>query len=193
MTAREILKGMLRTAFRLPEGCPVPFGVKWRLGQAVGIHFNISWPTHFTSTIHAPEKIELGRGTFPGDSPHCYIQAGNGIIVGDHTNLGPGVGLISANHDPLDNSRWLPAPPIRLGRHCWLGMNAIVLPGVTLGDYTIVGAGAVVTRSFPEGYQVIGGNPAAVLRSFNAEEIALIKESRPCSPESSKKSEVSPP
>lgn len=177
MTARQVAKGAARWLFRLPEGCPVPFGIKWRLGQMVGIHFGISWPTHFTSTIHAPERVRLGKATFPGDSPHCYIQARNGIIIGDGTNLGPGVGLISANHDPLDNGRWLKAPPIRLGRHCWLGMNAIVLPGVALGDHTIVGAGAVVTTSFPEGYRVIAGNPARVLRVFTDEEIAQLRGS----------------
>lgn len=88
----------------------------------------------------------------------------NGIEVGDRTNLGPGVGLISANHDPADNTRWLPADPIRLGKDCWLGMNAIILPGVQLGDRTVVGAGSVVTKSFADGYCVIAGNPARLLR-----------------------------
>jgi len=90
----------------------------------------------------------------------------NGIEIGDRTNLGPGVGLISANHDPSDNTGWLPSPPIRLGKDCWLGMHAVILPGVHLGDSTIVGAGSVVTKSFPDGCCVIAGNPARVLRKL---------------------------
>ena len=142
----------------------MPFGIKWRLGQCLGINWDVPWPVHHTSTVWSPERVRLGSGTFPGDSPGCYIQALNGIEIGDRTNLGPGVGLISANHDPADNTRWLPAPPIRLGKDCWLGMNVIVLPGVQLGDRTIVGAGAVVTKSFVDGHCVIAGNPARLLR-----------------------------
>ncbi len=164
-----MLKRAVIAVFRLPEGCPVPFGLLWRLGQLVGIHSRVPWPVHFTSTIRAPRRVKLGKGTFPGDSPNCYIQALNGIEIGDYSNLGPGVGLISANHDPLENGRWLKAPPIRLGRHCWLGMNSIVLPGVQLGDYTVVGAGTVVTRSFPEGYCVLAGNPAREIRKLPRE------------------------
>lgn len=40
---------------------------------------------------------------------------------------------------------------VYIGKRCFIGANAIVLPGVKLGDSTIVGAGAVVTRSFSEG------------------------------------------
>lgn len=157
---------LLRSVFRIPQGCGVRFGVWWRLGQLVGVNSNVRWPVHFTTTVRSPRRVRLGRETFPGDSPNCYIQANNGIEVGDYTNLGPGVGLISANHDPLDNSKHLPAPPIRIGRNCWIGMNAVILPGVTLGDRTIVGAGAIVTKSFPEGNCVIAGNPARVIRTL---------------------------
>lgn len=169
---RRVAKELAVKTLRIPRGCPVPFGVWWRLGQLFGVNRHVPWPVHFTSTVRVPQRVKLGRETFPGDSPHCYIQAINGIEIGDHANLGPGVGLISASHDPLNNRRWIRKPPIRIGRHCWLGMNVIVLPGVSLGDYTIVGAGAVVTRSFEEGYCVLAGNPARVIRHLDREEIA---------------------
>ncbi len=161
--AVRVARGLLR----VPEGCSVRFALqdkfwKWILRQ----NSRVPWPVHFTSQVICPEKVKLGRCAFPGDSPHCYIQAINGIEIGDYTNIAPGVGLISANHDPLDNARHLPAPPIRIGAHCWIGINAVILPGVMLGDYTIVGAGAVVTKSFPEGYCVIAGNPARKIREL---------------------------
>lgn len=163
MPSRRAIRRMLC----VPEGCSTKFYVLYRLGRIVGINSRVPWPVHFTSTIHHPKRVKRGRGAHPGDSPNCYINAQNGIEIGDWTNLGPGVGLVSANHDPADNSRWLHAPPIRLGRHCWVGMNAVILPGVQLGDHTIVGAGAVVTKSFPEGYCVIAGNPARKLRELD--------------------------
>lgn len=164
---RNALKTLLATLFRLPEGIGVEFGILWRLGQLLGLNRHVPWPVHFTTTVRRPERVLLGRSTFPGDSPNCYIQAINGIEVGDGTNVGPGVGLISANHHPLHNDRYVKGPPIRLGRHCWVGMNAVILPGVELGDYTVVGAGAIVTRSFPEGHCVLAGNPARVVRRLD--------------------------
>jgi len=94
----------------------------------------------------------------------------NGIEIGDYTNIAPGVGIISANHDPVDNDKHLPSPPIKIGKHCWIGINAVILPGVILGDYTIVGAGAVATKSFEEGYCIIAGNPAKLLRKIELKE-----------------------
>ncbi len=164
---RNALKTLLAALFRLPKGIGVEFGILWRLGQFVGLNRHVPWPVHFTTTVRRPERVRLGRNTFPGDSPHCYIQAINGIEVGDGTNIGPGVGLISANHHPIQNDRYVKGPPIRLGRHCWVGMNAVILPGVELGDYTVVGAGAIVTRSFPEGCCVLAGNPARLVRRLD--------------------------
>lgn len=128
---------------------------------------DVTWAIHFTSTIHHPEKIIRGKNVFPGDSPGNYIEASNGIIIGDYTNLGPNVGLLSSNHDLIDNSKTLLASPITIGGFCWIGMNAVILPSVVLGDFTIVGAGAVVTKSFPDGYCVIAGNPAVEIKKID--------------------------
>lgn len=114
-----------------------------------------------------PQNVRRGRASYPGDMPGCYIQAMNGIEIGDYCLFGPNVGLISANHDPMDPKKHLAAPPIKLGDHCWIGMNAVVLPGVVLGPRTSVGAGSVVTGSFPEGNCVLAGNPARVIRRLN--------------------------
>ena len=54
--------------------------------------------------------------------------------------------------------------PIRVGRNCFIGGGAVLMPGVTVGDGSIVGAGAIVTEDVPPGCAV-GGNPARVLRA----------------------------
>jgi acetyltransferase-like isoleucine patch superfamily enzyme len=131
----------------------------------------VNWAIHYTSTVIHPEKIVRGKNVYPGDSPGNYIQAKNGIEIGDHTNIGPNVGIISANHDLINNLEHPAALPIKIGKHCWIGMNAVILPEVILGDYTIVGANAVVTKSFSEGYCVIAGNPAKIIKTLSAAEI----------------------
>jgi acetyltransferase-like isoleucine patch superfamily enzyme len=138
----------------------------------------VKWAIHHTSTIHNADRITRGKNVYPGDSPGVYINAANGVVLGDYTNIGPNVGIISSNHDPIDNDRHVTAAPIEIGRFCWLGMGAVVLPGVKLGDFTIVGAGAVVTKSFTEGYCVIAGNPARIIKQLNREECDAFAQSR---------------
>ena len=138
----------------------------------------VGWAVHHTSTIHAPEKIIRGKNVYPGDSPGVYINANNGVYIGDYTNIGPNVGIISSNHDAVNNDMQVQEAPVHVGAHCWMGMGAIILPGVSLGDFTIVGAGAVVTKSFPDGYCVIAGNPATVIKQLNRQECEDFAEGR---------------
>jgi acetyltransferase-like isoleucine patch superfamily enzyme len=52
----------------------------------------------------------------------------------------------------------------RIGRNCFIGGRALILPGVEIGDGCVVGAGAVVTKSVPAG-SIVAGNPARVIRT----------------------------
>jgi len=162
---------MIRRAFGLRKEMSMGFYITDFIFRKIfRQNAGVKWAVHHTSTIHCPEKITRGRGTYPGDSPGVYINATNGVHIGDYTNLGPHVGIVSVNHDPIDNDARVPESPIDIGNYCWLGMNAVVLPGVVLGDFTIVGAGAVVTKSFAEGYCVIAGNPATIIKQLNKTE-----------------------
>ena len=129
-----------------------------------------TWPVHFTSTLIYPERIVRGKNVYPGDSPANYIQAINGIKIGDHTNIGPHVSIISANHDTRDNSRHIECGPVEIGNRCWIGSHAVILPGVILGDHTIVAAGAIVNKSFPIGHCVLAGNPAIIVKELSISE-----------------------
>jgi acetyltransferase-like isoleucine patch superfamily enzyme len=136
------------------------------------------WAIHHTSTIHCPGRLKRGKNVFPGDSPGVYINASNGVEIGDYTNIGPNVGIVSTNHDFINNDQHTAEDPIIIGKFCWMGMGAVVLPGITLGDFTIVGAGAIVTRSFTDGYCVIAGNPARVIKQLNKEECNAFAQSK---------------
>jgi acetyltransferase-like isoleucine patch superfamily enzyme len=57
------------------------------------------------------------------------------------------------------------ARPIRLGRNCWVGFGACVLPGVRIGEGSIVAARSVVAEDVPP-YVVVAGNPARVVREL---------------------------
>ena len=139
---------------------------------------DVRWAIHHTSTIHSPQKIARGKNVYPGDSPGVYINAVNGVSIGDYTNIGPNVGIISSNHDFVNNDAHVATAPIEIGRFCWMGMGAVILPGVRIADFTIVGAGSIVTKSFPEGYCVLAGNPARVIKYLNREECDAFAQSK---------------
>ena len=89
------------------------------------------------------------------------------IHIGRGSYIAPNVGIITSNHriDSLDEHE--SGQDVILGERCWIGMNAVILPGVVLGPGTVVAAGSVVTKSFPEGHSVIGGVPATLLKIVN--------------------------
>jgi acetyltransferase-like isoleucine patch superfamily enzyme len=116
-----------------------------------------------------PKNIYCGIETSPGYSPGCYIQSKGRVFIGDYTQIGPNVGIISSNHSIYDNSEHI-INEIVIGKYCWIGMGSIILPGVVLGDYTIVGAGSIVTKSFKDGYCVIGGNPAKIIKQLDSKD-----------------------
>ncbi|MDA6067155.1 acyltransferase [Idiomarina abyssalis] len=134
--------------------------------KVFGVNRLVPWPVHPTSKVLCPKKID--RGTrYPGLSMGCHIDGRNGIKFGKNVWIGPRVSIISMNHDPDDYFNYLESSPIKIGDNCWLGANAVVLPGVELGEHTIVAAGGVVTRSFPEGNQVLAGIPAQVVKHLD--------------------------
>lgn len=103
-------------------------------------------------------------------SPGLYLQNFSGhITLGHGCYLAPNVGIITANHDPLNPDEHLDAQDVVIGNGCWIGMNSVILPGVVLGPRTVVGAGSVVTKSFQDGYAMIAGSPARLIKSFASE------------------------
>lgn len=124
----------------------------------------VPWPVHYTSKVVAPHKIIKGILCDPGDNINNYIQANNGIEFGSNIELGPGVSIISSNHDANDLSKHSKGKKIIIGNHVWIGANATVLPEVNIGDNVIIGANSVVTKDIPSN-SVAAGNPCKVLKS----------------------------
>ena len=127
------------------------------------INGRVPWPVHFTSRVLYHENIRLGNRSAPGMSSNCYVQGRNGIRIGHNLRMGPGVGLISANHDINDYDVWPKIGPIKIGDNVWIGMNSTVLPGVTIGDNVVIAAGSVVNSDIPSN-SIAAGNPCKVIK-----------------------------
>jgi acetyltransferase-like isoleucine patch superfamily enzyme len=160
----------LRQWLRVPVGLRA---VNFFFQHVLRINAGAPCAVNFTSRIVRPDSITLGAGVARSFavSGGCYFQAANGIAIGEGTIFGPGVRVISADHDLSNLGRWKHAPPIRIGKNCWLGAGSIVLPGVSVGDDSIVGAGAVVVRDVPAGCVVVG-NPARIVGRTKSDDSA---------------------
>ncbi|OWT33038.1 hypothetical protein BGI41_04520 [Methanobrevibacter sp. 87.7] len=136
-------------------------------------------------------NIKLGKGVFINQN--CIFLDTDTIEIGDYTMLAPGVNIVCADHPVSTSKRILPIDdeledenysyideygdfdesidytfvnikkPVKIGKRCWIGVNAIILPGVTIGDNVVIGAGSVVTHDIPSNTVAVG-SPARVIR-----------------------------
>lgn len=110
---------------------------------------------HFGKNIYANFNLTMV------DDGHIY--------VGDYTMFAPGVIVATAGHPILPELRetvYQYNMPVHIGKNCWIGAGAIILPGVTIGDQVVVGAGSVVTKDLPSNVVAVG-NPCRVIREIN--------------------------
>lgn len=109
---------------------------------------------HFGKNVYANFNLTLV------DDSHIY--------VGDYTMIGPNVVIATAGHPILPELRekaYQYNMPIHIGRNCWIGAGALIMPGVTIGDNTVIGACSVVTKDIPANVVAVG-NPCRVLREI---------------------------
>lgn len=103
-------------------------------------------------------KMHIGYGARL--SMKCNLDKTNpqGIHIGDESYIAFGAVVLS--HDFVRNLHTNTV----IGKQCFIGAHALIMPGVVIGNNTIVGAGAVVTKSMPAN-SIVAGNPATVIKS----------------------------
>ncbi|MBQ7348754.1 MAG: sugar O-acetyltransferase [Clostridia bacterium] len=141
-------KSLLKEMFaEIGDGCYIepPFHANWG-----GKH------CHFGKNVYANFNLTLV------DDTHIY--------VGDYTMFGPNVTVATAGHPVYPTLRekgYQYNFSVKIGKNCWIGAGAVIVPGVTIGDNTVIGAGSVVTKEIPSGVVAVG-NPCRVLREISA-------------------------
>lgn len=119
--------------------------------------FHANWGgrhVHFGNLVYANFNLTMV------DDTHIY--------VGDYTMFGPNVTVATAGHPIMPELREKAYQynfPVRIGRNCWIGAGALIMPGITIGDNVVVGAGSVVTKDLPSNV-VAAGNPCRILREI---------------------------
>lgn len=90
--------------------------------------------------INCKKRIEIGKD----------LACANGVTIRDN------------NAHSINNK--IDYKEVIIGNHCWIGTNAIILPGTKLGNNCVVAAGSVVNKEFPDNC-LIGGTPAKILKT----------------------------
>ena len=167
----------------LLKGCPFIYNKK---GAELTIGNNVTVKSSFLSNL-----VGLySRTIIVTRAPGAYIRIGDnvgmsgvtiyarkGIEIGENTAIGGNTKILDNDFHPIEaetrnkllmdknggDSDLIPAKPIKIGKNCFIGCNAIILKGTELGDGCVVGAGAVVSGKFePDSVSV--GNPARCIR-----------------------------
>lgn len=126
---------------------------KWWWFKAVKIYGN-----HLHPTVRLSRTTILDKAN-PG-----------GVFVDEYTYFAGGVLVLA--HDMCRQLR----STVRIGKRCFIGANAIILPGVTIGDEVVIGSGSVVTKDVPSNC-IAAGNPARIIRQgIRTEEYGKIIE-----------------
>jgi maltose O-acetyltransferase len=124
--------------------------------------------------IEPPFFCDYGYNIFCGDNVffnvNCVILDENKVTIGSNVFIGPNGQLYTASHplEALTRRTHKISKPITIGNDCWIGGNAIILPGITIGKGCVIGAGSIVTKDIPDNSLAVG-NPAKVIRQLNQE------------------------
>jgi acetyltransferase-like isoleucine patch superfamily enzyme len=116
-----------------------------------------------TKNVRFGNDISFGGGV--------VLFASESIEIGDHTMISMNVVLHTATHNYLRHPMWMERidRPIKIGRHVWIGIGAIINAGVIVEDFSVVGAGSVVLENVPMG-SIVAGNPARIIKQRDVSE-----------------------
>lgn len=102
-------------------------------------------------------------------SIHMAVDEGSKILIGEDCMFSHGIQIRSTDsHSIVDRNgaRLNSARNVVIGRHCWIGLQSVILKGTVLEHNCVVGAGAVCSKKYAKSNCVLAGNPAKIVREY---------------------------
>ncbi|WP_027965276.1 acyltransferase [Halalkalibacillus halophilus] len=122
----------------------------------------------FLLNFYKNKGVEIGENTeimgFPKFGPEPYL-----IKLGENVTISSNVTFLT--HDGATRvlnygeKKYMKFGYIIIDNNCFIGANAILMPGIHIGENAIIGAGSVVTKDVPMN-AIVAGNPAKVISNI---------------------------
>lgn len=132
--------------------------VYWLWGGKLTIGKHVTFRKGFSLMIDKRGEVAVGNNVFFNN--YCSLNANEQINIGDGTLFGENVKVYDHNHCyknpdiPIKHQGFTSAP-VKIGKHCWIGSNVVILKGVSIGDNCVIGAGCIVYKDVPSGTIVV--------------------------------------
>lgn len=165
------------TAFGWPESVQVH-----RLANIATTDLVVGEHTRIDAFVTITGKVRIGR--------YCHLATGCGIYgsagfeMGDFSGLSPGVQAFTGTEDLSGASLNQPTcktgrkpitAPVRVGDHCSIGANSVILPGADIPDGAVTGSLTLIKKPL-EPWSIYAGIPARKLKSRTKDSLYLVKQ-----------------
>ncbi len=138
----RVAAGVRIRAFSHLEGAAV------EAGAVIGPYARLRPGTVVGQDAHVGNFVELKAATLgPGAKANHLAYIGD-AAVGAGTNIG--AGTITCNYDGVNKHR------TTIGRHVFVGSDAILVAPLTIGDGALIAAGSVITEDVPADAMAFG-------------------------------------
>ncbi|MXV17455.1 hypothetical protein GS398_19305 [Pedobacter sp. HMF7056] len=97
------------------------------------IHENVFFNNY--CSVNCLGLVEIGENTLFGEGVKIYDH--------NHTYDYSGQGVLNIARDDFKIGS------VRIGKHCWIGSNVIILNNVVIGDNVIIGANCLIFKDVP--------------------------------------------
>lgn len=104
-------------------------------------------------------RMLVGDNVYINQGAAFFAENGRSIVIEDNAKVGNDVRVFTTNYHAVGPNDEVSVGDVTLGKNCWIGTGARILPGVTIGQHSVVAMGSVVTKDVPP-RTVVGGVPA---------------------------------
>lgn len=149
------------------------------LGKSKFISYRLRVFIYKLAGMRCSDTLKIRSGcTFRGKSifihkdvfinHNVYIDAWEKVTIKENSSIAFAASIYTSSHsigESLNRAGTSNRKPVIIGRGCWIGARAIILPGVEIGDGCVIAAGAVVINNVPPN-SLYGGVPAKLIKNL---------------------------
>jgi len=131
-----------------------------------------NWITGFatgTDSLHfrhqKDRRSELIIGAHSAVTKNHHLDCTSSVAIGDFVTLaGYGSQLLTHSIDLVGNRQ--DSHPIRIGNHCFVGTDVVILGGAVLPPRSVLGAKSLLNKNFTDAGSLYAGVPAKLVQAL---------------------------